>query len=34
LRFGAHGGRGDGVGLIATEELVARLVHSRLTFRS
>jgi len=34
LRIGAHGGRGDGVGLIATEELVARLVHSRLTFRS
>jgi len=34
LRFGAHGGRGDGVGIIATEESVARLVHSRLTIRS
>ena len=34
MRFGAHGGRGDGLGLIATEESVARLVHSRLTFRS
>jgi len=34
LRFGAHGGRGDGVGLIATEESVAWLLHSRLSFRS
>ena len=32
MRFGAHGGRGDGVGLIATEEVVARLLSSRLTF--
>jgi len=31
LRFSAHGGRGHGVGLVATEDSGARLVYSRLT---
>jgi len=34
LRFGAHGGLGSGVGLIATEESDARLVYRRLTLGS